>query len=320
MSKYVLATEVLSIDTRVELTATEFSDYKQAWQTATECLAIEETFSYVIYDMLELEAAIHRHALDGVCNPFGDWSVAMDRLHDVSRRLVHLLSSSHAYLDSTGRRLSASLPKDHPAISQWEGWRNQMSDGSKEALIWKRLRDLALHQDNPLSGLFARGRLASPLGVSPVLIERTFALNINHSIRSAESSRRHKKRGHRRTLQPPLDDLPEKFDVRPLVQDYVASLGETHQSLRIAVASDCKRAACLMQEAVRRFAEKLGKPPEQVYVVLAEVDANGQFEVRVPMGSQWSDRYEVLLKRYVGVPSLRGSYLTTRSTLGTMLS
>lgn len=313
--KYALTTEVLGIDVQVQLTTAEYEYYQQAWRTTTECLAMEDSFGYVISDMLDLESAIHRHAYDAICNPHGDWSVAMDRLHDVSRRLVHLLGSSHAYIDSTTHRLRKALSKNHPAIALWNQLRDQLADDSEEAKIWHHLRNLAVHEDNPLSGVTVRGHLTSPHGTVPVRVERTFALNINRAVSSMKSGSRHLRKDGRVTRHTLREDIPAKFDVRPLVQDYVAQLGHVHHSLREAISKDYASASAAIRDAVTRFAERAGMAPDAVYVVLATLDSQGGMESRVPMNSQWADRYASLVQRYSGVPSLRNSYLTTRSTL-----
>jgi hypothetical protein len=97
MLRYVLATELRGVDTEVLLSRTEYDEYSAAWRVVTECLAIEEAFGYVIADMLDLESVIHRHVLDGICTPQGEWSQLMDRLHELSRHVMHLLGSSEAY-------------------------------------------------------------------------------------------------------------------------------------------------------------------------------------------------------------------------------
>ena len=221
MPRYVLATELLGIDTEVELSECEYYECLGAWRIVTECLAIEESFGYVVADLLDLESVIHRHILDGICTPLGEWSQMMDRAHDLSRRVTHLLGSSEAYLDSTPQRLKAAFGSEHAIVNRWHEMTAAIEGSGVEATLWRALRDLAHHRDSPVGGITVQASLASPAGSEPIRVEHTMTLLLNDKVRSGKPTRRkRKKKPTEQKASLMASEVPPNFDITERVNDF----------------------------------------------------------------------------------------------------
>ena len=308
----MLATELLDINREVELSNCEYNECLNAWRIVTECLAIEESFGYVIADLLDLESVIHRHVLDGICTPRGEWSQLMDRVHDLSRRVTHLLGSSEAYLASTPQRLKAAFGSEHAILNRWHAMTAVIEGSGIEAMLWKALRDLAHHRDSPVGGITVHASLAIPPGSEPVRVEHTMALLLNDKVRSGKPTRRRRKKKSTEKIAGLAGrDVPPNYDIRPLIQKHVSQLGKLHADLRAAIALEHQRATACIDKAVARFANACGVTPDQAYTTLAVVHPAGGVTSRTPLHRQWSDRYDALQKRYGGVATLFQSVITT---------
>jgi hypothetical protein len=311
MLRYVLATELRGIDTEILLSKAEYDGYSAAWRVVTECLAIEEAFGYVIADMLDLESVIHRHVLDGICTPQGEWSQFMDRLHELSRHVMHLLGSSEAYRDSTPKRLAAAFGAKHTVLNAWKTWTAAIDNSGIEARLWRQLRDLAHHQDSPIGCITVQARLATPSGIEPIRVEHTMALLINDKVRTAKSTRRRKKSKSTGTETLVPEEVPPQYDIRPLIQKHVSQLGQLHADLRAALAAEHKRATESIDQAIARFSDACGTARDKICTTLAVVESGSGMNVKTPLHRQWSDRYDTLQRRYGGVPKLFQSVITT---------
>lgn len=315
MPRYVLATELLGIETELELSDCEYYECLGAWRIVTECLAIEESFGYVVADLLDLESVIHRHILDGICTPLGEWSQLMDRVHDLSRRVTHLLGSSEAYLDSTPQRLKAAFGSEHAIVKRWHEMTAAIEGNGIEATLWRALRNLAHHRDSPVGGITVQASLATPPGSEPIRVEHTMTLLLNDKVRSGKPTRRSRKKnstGHAASLS--QRDVPPNYDIRPLIQKHVSQLGKLHAELRAALAVEHQRATACIDHAVARFADACGVAPDKAYTMLTAVQAGSGVTLRTHLNRQWSDRYEALQRRYGGVPKLFQSVITTPAT------
>lgn len=312
MPRYVLATELLGIDTEVELSDREYHECLGAWHIVTECLAIEESFGYVVADLLDLESVIHRHILDGICTPLGEWSQMMDRVHDLSRRVTHLLGSSEAYLDSTPQRLKAAFGSEHAIVNRWHEMTEAIARSGVEATLWRALRNLAHHRDSPVGGIAVQTSLATPPGSEPIRVEHTMTLLLNEKVRSGKPTRRkRRKKSIERTAGLADRDVPPNFDIRPLIQKHVSQLGTLHTELRAALAVEHQRATARIDHAVARFADACGVAPDKAYTMLTVVQAGSGVTSRTHLHRQWSERYAALQRRYGGVPKLGQSVITT---------
>lgn len=301
-SVFAVASALPAIKAHIPLSFEEYTSLCKARDFLIDCLFIQESYGYVVEDYLELERVIEGHVRQSSQSNAGSWCEAMDRLHDVSRRLTHLLGTSAAYLDVTEKRLR-EMRRGTDAVCTWFSDLRKSHVGSVgESGLWRALRGHSLHRGIPVSKVVLRGRMISEAGELPVMVEHTMALGID---RNAVSDR-----ALRKKTQDALKLFVDDADARMLAQRECRSLEAIHQELLQKLDPFHAAATNELAEAMERFEKATAIAG--LYPVLARYDDAGQRIEQSHLSLQWTERFRVLRAKYGSIPSLPAAVVVTK--------
>lgn len=302
-SYFAVASAFPAIEAHVRLSCVQYTSLCKAREFLIDCLMIQESYGYVVEDYLELERVIEGHVRQSSESSAGSWCDAMDRLHDVSRRLTHLLGTSAAYLDVTKKRLCRMFRGTDAVLARFLDLRNSHLSSVGDSALWRALRGHSLHRGSPVSKVVLRGRIISECGEQPMRVEHTMALGID---RSALDDRSIKKE-MREALELFVDDA----DARMMAQRECRSLEAIHQDLLQMLEPFHARSTDDLAKAIERF-EKIAASTD-AYPALARYDDAGQRIEELHLSLQWTERYRTLRLKYGAIPSLPAAIVVTKA-------
>jgi hypothetical protein len=304
MPRHCLASCLMNVTDEITLSADEYADVLHSRSVINESLLIEEAFGYVVDNLLELEATLHRRTVAGICSPASSWAEAMNDVHDISRRVINLLATCRAYVDSTKRRLRDLFGETHALTLQFDDELRETWDRRFEYRLADALRNHALHSSMPIGGVKSQGKVVAESSSSPLQVERTILLMLNDEI----TENRHVSGRVRREAEAKQDTT----DVRALLNIYISLLGQVHLNLRERLKEEVEKATAVVAQALERYAQATRQ--EEIGIVLRKTGENEQDTRDHALGRQWSDRYHELVAKLAGVPSLETSCVTSRRT------
>lgn len=302
-SHFALASALPAIKARVPLSVDDHVSLCKARGFLIDCLMIQESYGYVVEDYLELERVVEGHIRQSSESKAGNWCDAMDRLHDVSRHLTHLLGTSAAYLDVTEKRLGEMRRGTDEVFSWFQDLRNGHVNSLGDSGLWRALRGHSLHRGIPVSKVVLRGRMISEVGEHPVLVEHAMALGVD---RTALEDRKIKQQT-REALELFVDDA----DARVLAQRECRSLEVIHHGLLEKLEPFHAAATNELAEAIERLEQVAGCA--DLYPVLARYDENGEQIDELHLSLQWTERYQLLRSKYGAIPSVSAAIVVAKA-------
>lgn len=264
--RYGVRQMALGADRFLELTSDEHAVAKKARQRLLDALHIEQKFRLLLANYAELEEELLRLTNRELVYGKVTWSSMHDDLHEISRRLINLLTTSRLYVDQVKHDISGMYGKDSQQVEASNNVFNEQYDKLLGYRAMEALRNFVQHRSMPLHGIrYNRARTNSKSGD---LCEHICTPTIGIETIDAEG-------GFKAQVLEELKALAEQkneLDLKPLVREYMTGLGSAHTKLRSLIDTDVKAAETSFNNVVKKFAEKFGQDLLGVALVQEEPD------------------------------------------------
>ena len=286
--QHAIVSGLMAVDHRIDLPADEYLRICRARELLIEALVVEETFAIAWRDYEDFVRFIEAELLSKLArNKPDDWTAAMDRLFEVNRRLVHLLGTSTAYLETTNKTLSRLFKKGDDIAASFAKRKDKNTKSPGEGMLWHALRGHTFHRGIPSPALNFNSTLASDLGDPNIRIAHRVDVQIEQS-----SVRCRQITDDDRDV---LIALAAERDAGTLAHSQMQAITAIHDDLTEQLRPRIEEATEIMREAIHRFAE-LGSSTELHPKLVSFIETVKPLE-EIHLSMQWSDRYAAIRAR-----------------------
>lgn len=222
-----------------------FEAIRAARDAFLSLLGVEEKFDLLLACYQELEEALFSMSLAGMLFEHVGWSESIDNIQLTNRRLVALLSAGRLYEEQVEHDVRGVYGRRSAATTAVATRLQEANTADLSFRVIDALRNYVQHRSLPVH------RLAlSSVWEGESDNSRRCVHTIDPQI---EVDRL---RGDRRFDQSLLDQLPSfegRANIRPLLQQYIATLGEVHRLVRELTDPDVARWEDALLSAEREF-------------------------------------------------------------------
>lgn len=293
---------VLSASSFVNLTDEEFFAARDAKRLLVEALGIEESLNRVLGNYLEYENSLLRGTLEGMIYSPGSWSEFHEKIHEVNRHVVNLLSGCRGYIDQSRHVASKCFGKDSEEVIKLQSWFASEYDSTLGYRSMEALRNFAQHRGLGVHHLAQTGWRDDSGSISVVR---------ESLVPSIQPNRLSEEGGFKQSVLAELRTVGEVIDIRPLMREYVAGIARVHKKLREELGSRIEHADRMVQALIERYRQV----DEESVVGLAAVhrDSSGSLLEEVQLFEDLIKRRESLVRRNRTVPPLEKVFVTNES-------
>ncbi len=242
--KYGITNVVSSLERFIDISPDEFERLKQAKADCLKALRVEEKFDLVVEDYAEFEETLLHLTMRHMLFRHVDWSLLVDDVQTINRRLVNMLSACRLYIDQVKHEVSEKSGVQDNLKKAF----SSVYDANLGYRVLDALRNHVQHRDLPVRALIYGPRDESN-GAKPGEYVCVPLLKVD----AIEEAGKFKA-----SVLKELKAIGEKVDLRPLVRDYVAGIGSVHEKLRGWLDADTKESVRILKEAQDRFTGQFG--------------------------------------------------------------
>lgn len=244
----------------VPISEKEYEQIASAKAGLLESLFVEEKFDLVMDNYLELESCF----LDATArmmvlrNQDYQWFQVQRNLFN--RRLVNLLSACRSYIDYSKQHIHSTLRGDDKAVMRIEAAFSLHYDNCLGYRVMEALRNFVQHQGFPIHAVEYPQSWQGEGDDSQLM----FGLSLY-----TKTTYLREGGGFKNSVLEELESLGGRVDLKPLVRDYIAALGDIHNSMRQMLRPSHEAWDQVFLGAIDRF--KSGNPSERSDVGLAAI-------------------------------------------------
>ena len=260
-----LVRRVLGSSAFVPISAEDYVEISAAKAGLVGTLNVEEKFDLVVENYLELETCFldstARHMV--LCNQ--DYPGSRAQLNLFNRRLANLLSACRSYIDYSKQHIHAMLPAENDAKERIELEFSSHYDNCLGYRVMEALRNFVQHRGLPIHGVTNQGRWLGEGDGSQLM----YGLSVYSETRYLREDG-----GFKNEVLEELENRGGKVDLKPLVRQYVAALGDVHKLLRTMTGPALEAWDAVILGAIAQF--KSAYPNDRSVVGLSAVLKNEQ--------------------------------------------
>ena len=299
---YGLKRYLLGSPAFVDISGEEYSQIKLAKANLLEVLFIEEKFDVLIENYLELEMGFLEIAAGHMVLRNLSYTRLINEKNSINRRLINLLSACRSYLDQTKHHLHKIFGKDSETVRKIEEFKNQLYDQCFGYRVMEALRNYVQHRGFPIPSVTVITRSVESESGNRIL----FSLTPHIHPQDLEEDKDFKK--------PVLEELKssgDKIDVKPLMRDYIASLGSVHEKIRALLKEEIHFWTQTILTAMESFQEKYPKEPSIIGLAAVVRNDDGTYDQPVFLFKDFMEYRQQLEKKNSSFSTLRKRYVSS---------
>lgn len=293
--KYILRKDVLDNVPEIEISEENYSAYKEAKKTLSNCLAIEEKYEILISNYLDFEKQILDITTTSMIRDHINYSDFFDVRLGLNIRLVNLLTSARLYVDHLHRHVRSCSPPLSEAKTFVKSLLGKEYDENPEYRFMEALRNYVQHYGIPVH-LISSERRRTDEG----LLEHSVELTAQKA--SLEQDGEFKKKV--------LNEIQDKIDLKISTRSYMESLSKVHQAVRDFIEESVQKARLKLEDAHNQYRAVF--TGNQVSLSAFMLGDQGRLE-SVPLLLDWDDVRIKLQKRNQRLINLRKRFATGKA-------
>ena len=284
--KYSITGRVRAVPRSVEITSEQFKAVKDAKTSLMNALFMEEKLNYVVENYCEMERELFTVGLNDILFSDQDWSRLMSELHAISRRIVNLLSSCRLYLDQIVRNVHTIYGRGSAQAEALVRKKSEERDSVFGYRVMGALRNHVQHCGLPLHCL----------GVGGTLVDGEPGSAVRHTVTAwLRVAALEGNTGFDKAVLSELRDKGEDIDLKPLIREYVASIGRVHLTIRGFLEDGIARWEATLTGAMAKLGEGVGG--EVAYCSGEARDECGKLVERVGVFDDFMRRRRELVRK-----------------------
>jgi hypothetical protein len=297
LSRYVIGSSAF-----VEISEEEYQKIKSAKVNSLEVLFIEEKFDVVIENYLELEISLLEITAGHMVLRNLSYAKFQNEINLVNRRLINILSSIRSYLDQTMHHLNNIFKKGSKTVKEIEEYKSHIYDQYVGYRVMEALRNYVQHKGFPIHSVIFNSKWVDSNSRDKML----FSLTPYIHPEKLEEDEKFKK-----VVLKELKFFGDKIDIKPLMRDYIAALGNIHEKFRYLLKADVHAWTQTILGAISRFQEAY--PNESSIAGLEAVERNddGTYKQRVPIFKDFIEYRQQLERKNSALSTLGKRYVSS---------
>ncbi len=296
-NKYFLKIAALGQFPELEIDQSRFDELKSSRSILSHALAIEEKYSIVISNFLELEReAINVSIYEMVQSPIEYNDFFSIRLA-LNTRLVNLLTSVRLYIDQLSGHIDACLPSDTEAKKKTKLLLTTEYDSHFEYRFMEALRNYVQHSGTPVHRVSTGSAWRS--SDDERLLE--FSLYFATQRKELISDGKFKKRV--------LDEMPEEVNLKSSTRMYIESINNIHVQARALIELAVETSRLMLDNAIRDYADLYNSK----VIGLSAYKYQGKDKIdEVLIFTEWDDVRRKLVKKNRKLINLGKRYVSSQ--------
>jgi hypothetical protein len=260
VSKYAL---IGSRNHYVEISYERFESLKLAQKNLLEALSIEDKLNLVLENYYELEQEVFKKIVRNMSHSSDNWSISIDELYAVNRRLINLLATGSLYVSQVRHNIGSIYGvNSKQKIDTEKMFHDEYDLKSSAYRIVHEIRNYIQHHEFPTRILNSgMRRVKTSLGSST---KHTASLCIDVEF-LAERNKSDSKgfRFNSESLEA-LQNLGKSVEVAFLVRQYLESIGKMHLKIRELLGTDLMKWEELIHSEIKCYQETTGKNDTEI--------------------------------------------------------
>jgi hypothetical protein len=296
---YGLKIETFGKSPIVEITEDEFVLARDSMRLLIDALEAEEGLNLVLENYIEYETELFSDALRSLVQQPHTWSEFNEKIYDVNRRVVNLLSGCRSYVDQTRHFLSRHFGSDSEELSKFCDLAKFQYEERLGYRAMEELRNTAQHRGIAVHSLsynhWKNGK------ESNMVHKNTLSPFIHPAILAEDKK-------FKKSILNELISKDKKVNLRPLINSYVAGIVNLHLKVREILVPRIDSAEKFIISLIKRYQSK--RQGNCNGLIAAKFDKNGIRIDRVPLFDDHITRRKILEKRTNRAPTIEKIFTT----------
>ena len=242
--KYQLIQKLLDAAPPIDITERQLDALRFARVCVLQALAVEEKYTLLFRNYLEIEREMHRITLELLLMQDDHHNRMLDGLRDMNRVFMNLLTAQKAYVDQVPQHINRICGPKSEESARFSAKTRDEFDGYLGYRVLAALRNHAQHQDLPIHSLVHIGQ-RDKSGESSVLVNGLSATCDRDELLLNE-----KLSGAARAAIVAQD---AKFDVLPLIRQCMSSFSRLQLYVRETLRDRAGASDVLLADTHERF-------------------------------------------------------------------
>jgi hypothetical protein len=234
----------------VEISSEHFELLKLTRRQLFEALSIEDKLNLVLENYAEFEQEVFNRAVNNMLFSTDDWSLSIDEIHIINRRIINLLTTCRLYIDQTFHNIHSIYGANSDQEKAVKEQTSQEYDSDRPGYrVMQAMRNYVQHRELPICMLSNNMRRIE--NGSEMLMKRTIRLGID--INTLNEDKKFK-----RSVLTELQDLGESVEFTPFIRQYLVSIGRIHLKTRELLSPDLPQWEGIIQRPITQYQEATG--------------------------------------------------------------
>lgn len=299
---YELSRMVLGSSASLPITKQQFDMIEQAKRNLIEALYIEEKFTLILDNYLEFETDLLDYAARNMVRFIGDYAEFQVNRSQINRRIINLLTTCKSYLDQTPGHLMKIFGRRSEVVKRFEAELVHQDQSCVAYKIMSAIRNFAQHKGYPIGGVIYPNKWSGEGEDARLLFSVTPLIDLKEVLEDGKFDPVALKHLH---------GLGGKVDARPVVRDYLSSIGAIHENVRASMRFYIAEWEALIFEAIESFKREF--PGEESVVGLAALakDKSTKGYREVPLFTGFIEYRKRLVAQTASLSNLSKRYVTS---------
>ncbi|BCG48840.1 hypothetical protein GEOBRER4_n3734 [Citrifermentans bremense] len=288
----------------VNITEEEYCAIKNAKKYLFEAYYLEQKVDVVMEDFLEYEMTLLSTATKHMIFHDLNYPRMQNEVNVINRRIINLLSACRMYLDHYCHHLNNIYGERSQKVKEVQCQVKHEYDISLSYRVLEALRNYVQHRGFPVQSVTynskreeeAQDKWQIVFGVTPYLKVKELAED----------------KKFKRSVIQELESLGEKFDIKPMIRDYITSIGKIHTKAREVLKDDVLTWENTISKCVSRFKDAT-KSDDIVGLGIAMRDGEGLYPEMFQIFTDFIDHRQELEQKNSFIGSLTRFYVASKS-------
>lgn len=245
--KYGITKLVLGHTAFVEIIEVEYNALKAARENLFEALYLEQKIDLVTEDFIEYEITLLSYAARHMMFANLNYMRLQNEVNNINRRIVNLLSACRLYLDHCIHHLSNIYGSKTEKIEAVNNQKKTEYDSNLSYRVFEALRNYVQHRGFPVQKVTYNSNRVEEGNNWQILFSVTPYIKTNE----LQEDEKFKK-----TVLDELKKLGEEFDIKPLIREYITSIGNVHKKVREILKEDIQQWEKTIHNCIQKFRDE----------------------------------------------------------------
>lgn len=305
---FYLKKRVIGATHTFEISKKRYHEIEKAKYSLIQGLNIEEKFDVLIENYQELESDLFETAVQYMVSGHRDYRWFQQENNKINRRLINLLSACRMYIDHIPHHLNNIFGKDSNEKSKFNELASKHYDSKLGYRVLEVIRNYVQHRGFPIHSITYHMKREENESDKKI----KYALTPYLKLSSLEEDEGFKSK----ILGELKDKYEEKVDLKPLVRQYIGSLGEIHKELRKMLENDLYDFEKVIDESIEDFLNSDSDITSSTGLAAVKTKEDESVQNSISIFSDFIKHRKFLESKNGSLTSLDMTYITSETIPG----